>query len=130
MKTINIRKSTQFSEDSKIMVHAGERSMHVRGFDARSFTVEDEEEIYASHDWTQSNRIGYDSLGDGQTYIIMPRLTKKLAFIILITFMVCAAVFFFTKIRWSFIPLIPFGIYILLYLTLLRKKYLIVEQYE
>jgi len=130
MKTIHIRKHTQFSEDSKIIVHTGEKSQHLRGFDPRSVTVDDDQELYASHQWTESNRINYSMLEDGLTYLIKPRLSKRLAFIILITLMACGVFFYFTKNRWSFVPLIPLALYVLTYVTVLRKKYLIIELYD
>jgi len=130
MKTLKIRKSTQFSEDSRIMVHTGEKSMYLRGFDPRTVTVEEGQELYASHQWTESNRINYSLLEDGLTYFIKPRLSKGLALIIFLTLMACGVFFYFTMNRWSFVPLLPLALYVLTYLTFLRKKYLIIELYD
>jgi hypothetical protein len=130
MKTIKIRKSTQFSEDSRIMVHAGGESIFLRGYDSRPLTVDEDQELYASHQWTESNRLSCSMLKDGHTYFIKPRLSKGLAFIIFLTLMACGVFFYFTMNRWSFVPLLPFALYVLAYITVLRKKYLILELYD
>jgi hypothetical protein len=124
-KSISIRKSTDFSDRSKVLLHIGEKTFHIKGFNSFSFEVAPENVVFASQDWTSSNRLAYEQL-ESNAYLIKPRLTKKLAFWMLVVTSICFLIFIFAKWRWSFLPLIPFAFYILLYLSLLRKKYLII----
>jgi hypothetical protein len=36
-------------------------------------------------------------------------------------------VFLTTKFRWSFIPILPIALYVIVYLTILKNKYLIIS---
>ena len=128
MKTIKIRKNNEFSDRSKVLLHNGSSLIHIKGFDPISFQVEPGEEIYVSQLWTQSNRIRYDKLKENSMLLIKPRLGRVLAFIILVVFTVCTVIFLFTKWRWSYIPLVPFLIYIGLYLSFFKNQYLIIKE--
>ena len=126
MKKITIRKSLDFSSKSKIFVHVGDKLIHIKGFKSFSIPIEKDEEFYASHLWTRSNKISYEQLTD-LSFLIKPRMGKVFAFIIMMILIVCMATFILTQFRWSFIPLVPFVIYILLYLSLFRNRYLIIQ---
>lgn len=130
MKTIKVRKSTDFSENSKVYLHIGVKKVHLRGYESLSLPLNPGEEIYASQQWTRSNKISYEQVENESNIFIRPRLGKQVAFINLVILLICFAIFYFTRSRWSFFPFIPSIIYIGLYLTFLRKKYLIVESYK
>jgi len=130
MKTIKVRKSTDFSENSKVYLHIGGKKVHLRGYESFSFPLNPDEEIYASQQWTSSNKVSYDQVEDQSFFVIRPRLGKQFAFINLVILLICFAIFYFTRSRWSFFPFIPSIIYIGLYITLLREKYLIIESYK
>jgi hypothetical protein len=127
MKTIKVKKSIDFSESSKLLIHIGNKKLHIKGFESFSLPVNPGEEVYASHLWTGSNRISYDQIKDGDLFLIRPRLGKQFAFINLVIFMICFVIFHFTKSRWSFFPLLPTVMYAGLYITILKNKYLIIE---
>jgi len=127
MKTIRIKKNYEFSPNSKVFLHIGDKQVQIKGFESFSFTIEPGQEFFASQQWTRSNKIMYSQISDISSYIIKPRLGKMLAFIALILFTVCTVIFIFTKYRWSYIPLALVAFYILLYLTILREKYLIIK---
>jgi len=127
MKTIKIRKSIDFSENSRILLYIGGKKIHLKGFESFSLPVNPGEEIYATHLWTGSNNISYDHIEDGDMFLVRPRLGKQFAFINLIIFMICFAIFYFTRWRWSFVPLLPTVLYAGLYITILRNRYLIIE---
>lgn len=130
MKTIKVRKSTDFSENSKVYLHMGTKKVHLRGYESFSFNVNPGEAIYATQQWTSSNRVSYEQVEDQSNYAIRPRLGKKFAFINLVILLICFAIFYFTRSKWSFFPFIPSIIYIGLYISLLREKYLIIESYR
>jgi hypothetical protein len=128
MKTINFRKNPEFSPDSKVVLHVGTKVIHIKGFGSFSVLAEPDEEVYASHLWTGSNKIDYNKIEDGNSFVIKPRLSKLLALIIGVVFLFCSTIFILTSYRWSFLPLIPFIIYIVIYLTILKDRYLIIEK--
>jgi hypothetical protein len=128
MKNIIIKKSNYFSGTSNIYLNVGSRKVLIKGFGSYTIPVSEGENIYASQLWTESNRIDYNRLEEGISLLIKPRLSKLFALIIGIVFLLCSIVFIFTRIRWSFLPLIPFAIYIGVYLTILRDRYLIIEK--
>jgi hypothetical protein len=130
MKTVKIRKNNEFSPDSKVFLHIGEKQIHIKGFESFSFNVEPGQEFFASQLWTKSNKITYNQLDNSSCLIIKPRLGKVLAFTSLMIFAACTLVFIFTKFRWSYIPLVLIGFYVLFYLTILRDKYLIIKPYK
>lgn len=127
MKTIEIRKSRDFSSNSKVILHIGSSQIHIKGFGSFAVIIEPNQEFYASHQWTRSNAISFNSVTDNSTYSIKPRLGKLLAMITLLVFMVCTVVFLVTKFRWSYVPLLPIAIYVLMYLTILKNQYLIIS---
>lgn len=128
MKTFEIKKTNEFSAKSKVFLNIGTKKIHVKGFGSFPVIIEPNESVFASQLWTQSNKITYENLKDKSKMLITPRLNKMLAFIILMVFGICTLVFLFTKNRWSFVPLIPFIIYVLLYLTVLKNRYLIIKE--
>jgi hypothetical protein len=127
MKTIRIKKNYEFSPNSKVLLHIGDKQVHIKGFESFSFTVDPGQEFFVSQQWTRSNKISYSQISDTSSFIIKPRLGKMLAFISLLIFAICTVIFVFTKYRWSFLPLTPVAFYVLLYLTILREKYLIIK---
>ena len=127
MKNIRIKKSNDFSAESKICLHIGAQDIAIKGFELFSFPVHEGEEVFVSHLWTRSRTLSYDQISDKKSYIIRPKLGKLLAFISIVVFMVCSVIFIFTKYRWSFLPLAPIVIYIVLYLSLFRNRYLFLE---
>jgi predicted RND superfamily exporter protein len=127
MKTISIRMNYDFSPTSKVILHIGERKEHLKGYRPFSFTVYPDQEFYVSHQWTNSNRIRYNEIGEDTSYLVRPRFGKVLAFVTLIIFMICTVIFIFTRFRWSFMPLVPIALYVVTYVTILRDKYLIIE---
>jgi hypothetical protein len=128
MKTIRIKKNYEFSPNSKVIIHVGENRTIIKGFESFSFTIEPGQEIYASQLWTKSNMISYDQIDDLSTFVIKPRLGKMLAFIALMVFAACTALFIFTRFRWSYLPLTFIAFYALLYITVLKDRYLIINQ--
>ena len=127
MKTVTIKKSHEFSPNSKIYVKYGTKKLHIKGFGSYSLSVNPGEEIYTTHLWTQSNRIAYDKIVDESIFEIKPRLGKILAFIGIIIFSICFCIFLFTKSRFSFIPLVLIALYVIVYLTFLKNRYLIIK---
>jgi hypothetical protein len=128
MKNIKIKKSNYFSDTSMIYVIAGSGKVLIKGFGLYTIPINEGENISASHLWTGSNKIDYTKLEEGIKLIIKPRLSRLFALIIGIVFLLCSIVFIFTRFRWSFVPLIPFAIYVGAYLTVLRNRYLIIEK--
>jgi hypothetical protein len=100
----------------------------IKGFGLYTIPINEGENISASHLWTGSNKIDYSKLEDGITLLIKPRLSRLFALITGIVFLLCLIVFIFTRFSWSFLPLVPFAIYIGIYLTILRNRYLIIEK--
>ena len=127
MKTISIKKSYEFSPYSKIFIKYGTKNLHIKGFGSFSLSVSPGEDMYATHLWTQSNILTYDKIVDGSIYEIKPRLGKRLAYIGLTVFSICLCVFLFTKSPLSFIPLVPIALYVLIYLSVFKSRYLILE---
>lgn len=127
MKTVTIRKNYDFSPTSKVILHIGERKEFLKGFGPFSFTIGPDQEFYASHQWTRSNGIEYDEIGENTSFLVKPRFGKVLAFVTLMIFMFCTVIFIFTRFRWSFIPLALIAIYVMIYVTILSHKYLIIE---
>jgi hypothetical protein len=127
MKTISVRKSKEFSTNSTIYVHVGSKKIHIKGFGSFQIPIEPGDHLFATHLWTSSNKVSYENINPATSLLILPRLGKILAFNILIVFIACALIFIFFKSRWSFFPLIPFVIYVILYLTILKNRYLIIR---
>lgn len=128
MKAIRIKKSKQFSANSKVMIHVGPNKILIKGYDFYTTKLEEEDKIFASHLWTKSEILNYDQLDDNGTIQIVPRMGKIFAIVILIVLGCCTVFFFLYKSRWSFIPLVPFVLYILLYITVLKDKYLLLKK--
>jgi len=124
VKTFKIKKNYDLSPYSKILLHYGNRKIHVKEYDFSEITLEPGESVYASQLWTRSKKLQYEDITDNSTYIIKPQLTRLLAYIIFVISLICIVVFIFTRWRWSFIPLIPFVIYVLLFVTILYDRYL------
>lgn len=128
MKNVSVKKSKYFSNTSKIYLFVGSKKVLIKGFELYTIPINEGENIAASHLWTGSNKIGYNKIEDGNSFVIKPRLSKLLALIIGIVFLFCSIIFILTSYRWSFLPLIPFIIYIVIYLTILKDRYLIIEK--
>ena len=126
MKTITIRKSLDFSAKSKVLLHIGEKQIYIKGFGSFSAQLKQDEEFYASHLWTRSKKIQYEEV-KGSSFLIKPRMDKLFAFIILMICIICMAFFILTHYRWSLLPLIPIIIYVFLYLSILKDRYLIIK---
>jgi len=124
VKTFKIKKDYDLSPYSKIILYYGNRKIHVKEYDFSEITLEPGESVYASQLWTRSKKLQYEDITDNSTYIIKPQLTRLLAYIIFVISLICIVVFIFTRWRWSFIPLIPFVIYVLLFVTILYDRYL------
>ena len=127
MKNIKIRKNRELSSSSKIYVHAGARKLYIKGFGEHNISINPDEEIYATHLWTGSNKIKYENINNDSSFLIRPRIGKLFVFISLVIFSICVCIFLFTKFRWSFIPLVPSAIYIFIYLSILKDRYLIIK---
>jgi hypothetical protein len=128
MKNISIKKSNYFSNTSKIYVFVGSRKVLITGFGLYTIPINVGEKISASHLWTGSEKLDYDKIDESISLVIKPRLNRLLALVIGIVFLLCCAIFIVTGYRWSFLPLIPFVIYIGTYLTILKDRYLILEK--
>jgi len=126
LKTITIRKSHDFSPNSKVILHVGSKQKHINGFEPVSISIEPGQKFYASQQWTRSNLISYDNATENKTYSIKPRLGKPLAILTAIIFLACTVVFFVTNFRWSYVPLSPIVLYVFVYLTILKNRYLII----
>jgi hypothetical protein len=126
LKTITIRKSHDFSPNSKVILHVGSNQKHIKGFEPISFSIEPGQKFYASQQWARSNLISYDNATENKTYFIKPRLDKMLALLTVIIFLTCTVFFFVTKFRWSYVPLSPIVLYVFVYLTILKNRYLII----
>jgi hypothetical protein len=124
MKTIKIKKNYDFSPNSKVYLSYGDKRIHIKGFDFFKITLEPGESVYTSQLWTRSKKLQYEDITDNSTYIIKPQLTRLLAYIIFVISLICIVVFIFTRWRWSLIPIIPFVIYVLLFVTILYDRYL------
>ena len=124
MKTFKIKKDYDLSPYSKIILYYGNRKIHVKEYDFSEITLEPGESVYASQLWTRSKKLQYEDITDNSTYIIKPQLTRLLAYIIFVISLICIVVFIFTRWRWSLIPIIPFVIYVLLFVTILYDRYL------
>lgn len=127
MKNIKIKKSKYFSNTSKVYVIVGSRKALIKGYGIYTVPVNEGENIYASQLWTGSNRIDYNKLEEEIPLFIKPRLSRLFALIIGVVFIFCSIVFIAARFRWSFLPLVPFAIYVGAYLTVLRNRYLIIE---
>jgi hypothetical protein len=128
MKNFKIKKSNYFSNTSKIFVFAGSKKVLITGYGLYTLSINEGEKISASHLWTGSEKVDYDKIEDGISLIIKPRLTRLLALIVGCVFLLCCSIFIITRYRWSFLPLIPFVLYIVIYLTFLKDRYLIIEK--
>ena len=124
MKTFKIKKDFDLSPYSKIILYYGNRKIHIKEYDFSEITLEPGESVYASQLWTRSKKLQYEDITDNSTYIIKPQLTRLLAYIIFVISLICIVVFIFTRWRWSLIPIIPFVIYVLLFVTILYDRYL------
>ena len=130
MKTVKIRKSQDFSENSKVYLHIGNKRVHIKGFESLTFPVNPGDDLYSSQQWMKSKTISYDQIDDQSMYIIRPKLGKIFAFINLIIFLICCAIFYFTHSRWSFFLLLPSVLCIALYLTVFKNRFLLIESYK
>lgn len=128
MKNIRIKKSNYFSSKSKIYVHVGSRKIRIDGFGLYTIPINAGEYLFASQMWTGSDKIAYEMLDDGELLVIEPKLSRLFALIVGIIFILCSIIAILTRYRWSFLPLVPLIIYIGLYLTVLRNRYLIIKK--
>jgi hypothetical protein len=124
LKTINIKKDYDFSARSNVFIHIGQVKTHLNGFGSISIPIDQGNEIFASHLWTKSKRIRFENIEDGDSFTIKPKLSKLFAFVTLLIFAICLLIFLFTKYRFSFVPLLPILIYVLLYISVLKNRYL------
>ncbi len=127
MKTVEIRKNHDFSAKSKIILHIGEKEVHIKGFGLYSFELKPGETFFVSHLWTSSQKIGYTQLDQKSSFVIKPRLGKVFAWITLAIFIFCLYLLVYYKSRWSGFPLFPMAIYGGLYITVLRDRYLVIK---
>lgn len=127
MKTIKITKSNDFSPNSKVILHVGSEKIHLKGFGSFSFSLSPGEEFYLTQQWAGSKIMAYEDMEEGSSFLVKPRLDKRLAFITLLVFIICTIIFFVIESRWSFFPLLPLIIYIILYLSVFRNRYLILQ---
>jgi hypothetical protein len=126
MKTIKIRKSLDFSAKSKVFLHSGRRKTHIKGFGSFSIPIEEGEECYASHLWTSSKKIPYKEMTE-TSLLIKPRMDKVFAFVVMMICIVCMTIFILTQTRWPLYPMIPIIIYVILYISVLKNRYLIIK---
>lgn len=124
MKTIILSKSNDFSPESKLILHTSSEKIHIRGFGSFTFYLNPGESFYLTHQWTSSPKLHYDDLDVENSLIVKPRLDKRFLFIVLFVLILCTIIFFLFKSRWSFLPILPFVVYILIYLSIFRRKYL------
>lgn len=127
MKTIKITKSRDFATNSKVLLHVGSEITHLDGFGSFTFSLNPGEQFYLTHQWVSSKKVSYEKVTDGSFYLVKPRLDKRLAFITLFVFTLCMIFFFIFHSRWSFIPLLPIVIYVLLFLTVWKDRYIFLE---
>ena len=127
MKSVKIRKNHELSSSSKIYIHVGERKIHIKGFGEHSVSINPGEEFRVTHLWTGSKILKYDDLSDVSTFLVKPRIGKLFGLVLLVVFSICTCIFLFTRFRWSFIPLVPFAIYIFIYMSILKDRYLIIK---
>ena len=130
MKTIKVRKDRIFSSRSKVFIFIGSKRIHIKGFELYAITLNQQDSIYASQLWTKSKVIKYDDVIDGATIVIRPFFGRAFTLFTLALFLVCAAVFYIWRSRWSFIPFGILGIYIIVFMTCLADRYLILDQNE
>lgn len=128
MKYISIKKSNYFSKMSQVYVLVGHKKVLIKGFELYTIPINEGEKISVSQLWTGSKKIDFDKIEEGILYVIKPKLNKFLALIVGIVFIFCAILFILTRFRWSGVPLIPFALYIIAYLTVLKDRYLIIEK--
>jgi hypothetical protein len=128
MKSIKIKKSQDFSSNSKVFINIGIKKIHIKGFGLYNILLEPGEEIYASHLWTGSRKMRYENITDNSTLLIKPLMGKFFLLFVLFIFSICVCISIFTKSKWSFFPLAPIAVYIALYLTVLKNRYLIIEK--
>ena len=127
MKQIHIMKNKDFSVNSRVFLHVGDKKFHIKGYKSYSFHLEPGQEFFASHQWTRSNRILYNNVGDGSIFLIRPRLTQKHAYILLLSIVISIILIPITRSAWSFAAVIPINIYILSCITILKNRYLIIK---
>lgn len=113
---------------SQVYVLVGSKKVLIKGFELNAIPINEGEKISASQLWTGSKKIDYDKIEEGIPHVIKPKLNKLLVLIIGIVFIFCAILFILTRFRWSGVPLIPFAIYIIAYLTVLKDRYLIIDK--
>ncbi len=127
MRTITVRKNNEFSANSRIYLHTDTQKIHIKGFKPYTIQIERDGKFYASHLWTQSNRTTYSQIDDNSEFIIVPRLKPELSLITLAALVLSLFLFFKTGSKWLFIPLAFCLVYIALYLTALKNRFLIIK---
>jgi hypothetical protein len=127
MKTVKMKKSKVFSSKSRVYINIGHQKTYLKGFGLYAISVNPGDSIIASQLWTKSNCLNYDDIIDGSIFLIKPRMGRTFTLLVLFIFIICSCIFFLYKSRWSFVPIGIIAIYISLYLTILKNKYLIIE---
>ena len=128
MKTIYVKKSNDFPINSKVYLNTKSQRIHIKGFESYQVSLEQDDSFFISHQWTKSKTINYTDLEDGAALLVKPLAEKILFFIFIIIFSICLLYFLLTKNRWSFMPLVPFALYFLLMVTVLKNRYLRVRK--
>ena len=116
-----------FSTNSKVLVSIGTKKIHLKGYGIYAISINPGETIIASQLWTKSKGLTYDEIIDGSTLLIKPRFGQWFTIIVAGIFFLGAFIFVLYRFRWSFMPLALIAIYISLYLTILRDRYLLIN---
>lgn len=127
MKRVRIEKSDDLSDSSKIFLHLGDEKIHIKGFGSFTFTLNEGESFYITHQWVSSPRVHYEDIKDGDSFKVKPRLGKRFLIVFFIILIICTVTFFLLKSRWSYVPLLPFILYIITYLSVYRNKYFMLQ---
>jgi hypothetical protein len=128
MKTIKIRKDNLFSANSKVFICSGTNKVHIKGYGLYALSLDAGDSIQASHLWTKSYPLKYEDLVDGSTVLIKPRFDRFFTIVVTVLFIAGICIFFLYKSRWSFIPLGIIAIYVAVYLTILKDRYLVIRE--
>jgi hypothetical protein len=128
MKKIIIRKDRYFSSRSKIFLHAGSVKTCLKGYNPYIINLNEGDKLYATYMWTGSNEVDYEDLDENIPLLIRPRIRRSLIAVFLIVYLICVAVFIRTRWRLSVLPLLPFGVYIGAYITVLRNGFMVREK--
>lgn len=127
-KQIRIKKCDDFSKTGPVSIITANRILKIKDYNFHSITISPSESILIKQQWVKSRKYYSEDFKDNLDYVICPTMGKRLALIVLVIVSFSICFFFFTKNKWTMVPLGLLGAYILGKIILFPSSYFRIKE--